>query len=157
MLHLRLLPKLQPVPPKRTATSSIITPRERNVFSWFCMIFEYMILILIACLISHTLNDLLFIIYYKFVITFPMSFCLTHSTQKLRASFSDFLWLAHCEKCPNTEYFPGPYFPVFGLNTEIYGVNLRIQFKYGKKRTRKTSVFGHFLRSDIITLVFFYS
>ena len=103
MLHLRLLPKLQPVPPKRTATSSIITPRERNVFSWFCMIFEYMILILIACLISHTLNDLLFIIYYKFVIIFPMSFCLTHSTQKLRASFSDFLWLAHCEKCPNTD------------------------------------------------------
>ena len=103
MLHLRLLPKLQPVPPKRTATSSIITPRERNVFSWFCMIFEYMILILIACLISHTLNDLLFIIYYKFVIIFPMSFCLTHSTQKLRASFSDFLWLTHCEKCPNTD------------------------------------------------------
>ena len=111
------------------------------------MIFEYMILILIACLISHTLNDLLFIIYYKFVITFPMSFCLTHSTQKLRASFSDFLWLAHCEKCPNTEYFPGPYFPVFGLNTEIYGVNLRIQSKYRKIRTRNNSVFGLFSRS----------
>ena len=24
------------------------------------------------------------------------------------------------EKCPNTEFFSGPYFPVFGLNTEIY-------------------------------------
>ena len=31
------------------------------------------------------------------------------------------------EKCPNTEFFSGPYFPVIGLNTEIYGVNFRIQ------------------------------
>ena len=40
--------------------------------------------------------------------------------------------------------FSGPYFPVFGLNTEIYGVNLRIQSKYGKKWTRKNSGLGHF-------------
>ena len=33
--------------------------------------------------------------------------------------------------------FSGPYFPVFRLNTEIYFVNLRIQSKYGKIRTRK--------------------
>ena len=31
------------------------------------------------------------------------------------------------EKCPNTEGFSGPYVPVFGLNMEIYSVNLRIQ------------------------------
>ena len=24
------------------------------------------------------------------------------------------------EKCPNTNFFSGPYFPVFGLNTEKY-------------------------------------
>ena len=41
----------------------------------------------------------------------------------------------------------GQYFPVSGLNTEIYGVNLRIQSKYGKIRTRKNSVFEHFSRS----------
>ena len=43
--------------------------------------------------------------------------------------------------------FPGPYFPVFGLNTEIYSLNLRIQPEYRKKnsrKTRKNSVFGHF-------------
>ena len=40
--------------------------------------------------------------------------------------------------------FSGPYFPVFGLNAEIYGVNLRIQSKYKKIRTRKNSIFGHF-------------
>ena len=43
--------------------------------------------------------------------------------------------------------FSGPYFPVFGLNTEIYGVNLYIQSKYGKMQTRKNSVFGHFSHS----------
>ena len=40
----------------------------------------------------------------------------------------------------------GPYFPVFGLNKEIYEVNLRIQSKYRKIRTRNNSVFGHFSR-----------
>ena len=39
----------------------------------------------------------------------------------------------------------GPYFPVFGLNTEIYS---RIQPEYRKIRTRKNSVFGHFSCSD---------
>ena len=38
----------------------------------------------------------------------------------------------------------GPYFPVFGFNTEIYEVNLRIQSEYRKIRTRNNSVFGHF-------------
>ena len=37
------------------------------------------------------------------------------------------------EKCPNTEVF--------------LSVFSRRQFKYGKIRTRKNSVFGHFLRS----------
>ena len=36
--------------------------------------------------------------------------------------------------------FSGPYFPIFGLNTETYGVNLHIPSKYGKIRTRKNSV-----------------
>ena len=44
--------------------------------------------------------------------------------------------------------FSGPYFPSFGLDTEIYGVNLRIQSKYKKIRTRKNSVLGHFSRRD---------
>ena len=45
------------------------------------------------------------------------------------------------EKCPNMEFFSGPYFSAFGLNTEIYGINLRIQSEYRKIRTRKNSVF----------------
>ena len=43
--------------------------------------------------------------------------------------------------------FSGPYFPAFGLNTERYGVSLRIQSECGKIRTRKNYVFGHFSRS----------
>ena len=41
----------------------------------------------------------------------------------------------------------GPHFLVFGLNTEIYGVNPHIQSEYRKIRTRNNSVFGPFLRS----------
>ena len=46
--------------------------------------------------------------------------------------------------------FSGPYFPVFGRNTEIYEVNLRIQSEYRKTRTTKNSIFGHFSRSVFI-------
>ena len=44
----------------------------------------------------------------------------------------------HNAKSVQIRSFSGPYFPVFGLNTEIYPVNLRIQSKFGKIRTRKT-------------------
>ena len=43
----------------------------------------------------------------------------------------------------------GPHFPVFGLNTEIYEINLRIQSEYNKIRTRNNSIFRHFARSSI--------
>ena len=63
--------------------------------------------------------------------------------QKLSSDFVD------CTAWKVSKYgvFSGPYFPAFGLNTEIYSVNLRIQSEYRKIRTRKTSVFGHFSRS----------
>ena len=47
--------------------------------------------------------------------------------------------------------FSGPQFPVFGLNTDIYFVNIRIQSEFGKIRTRENSVFGHFSRRAIFT------
>ena len=56
----------------------------------------------------------------------------------------------HCVKSVQIRSFSGPYFPVFGLNAEIYEVNLRIQSKYGKMQTRKNSVFGHFSHSEIL-------
>ena len=54
----------------------------------------------------------------------------------------------HCVKSVQIRRSSGPYFPAFGLNTKIYGVNIRIQFEYKKISTRKTSVFGHFSRID---------
>ena len=41
----------------------------------------------------------------------------------------------------------GPYFPIFGLNTEIYGVYFPTQSEYRKIRTRNNSVSGNFLRN----------
>ena len=50
--------------------------------------------------------------------------------------------------------FSGPHFPIFGLNTEIYGVNLRIQSEYKKIiRTGKNSVFEYFSRSEQLRTV----
>ena len=43
--------------------------------------------------------------------------------------------------------FSGLYFPVFELNTEIYGEILRIQSLYRRIWIRKNSVFGHFSHS----------
>ena len=50
----------------------------------------------------------------------------------------------HCMKIVQILRFFWSVIPVFGLNTETYGVNLRIQSKYRKIRTKKSSVFGHF-------------
>ena len=44
----------------------------------------------------------------------------------------------HCVKAACIWSYSGPYFPAFGLNTEIYGVSLCIQSKCGKIRTRIT-------------------
>ena len=60
------------------------------------------------------------------------------------------IWRANTAwKMSKYRVFSDPYCPVFGLNAEIYGVNLRFQSEYRKIRTRKNSVFGHFLRSVI--------
>ena len=57
--------------------------------------------------------------------------------------------ITHCTKSIQIRSFSGPYFPVFGLNTERYGVSLRIQSEDWKIGTKKNFVFGeHFLRSD---------
>ena len=44
----------------------------------------------------------------------------------------------YCVKRVRVRSFSGPYFPAFGLNTEIHSVSLRIHSKYGKIQIRKT-------------------
>ena len=39
----------------------------------------------------------------------------------MKRLFSEQLFYALCEKCPNMEVFFDPYFPAFGLNTEKHG------------------------------------
>ena len=46
--------------------------------------------------------------------------------------------LQHCVKSVRIRSYSGPHFPAFGLNTERYGVSLRIQSECGKMRTRIT-------------------
>ena len=55
--------------------------------------------------------------------------------------------LIHCMKSVRVPSLSGPYFLVFGLNTEIYRVNLHMQSECGNVWTRKNSEYGHFLRS----------
>ena len=50
-------------------------------------------------------------------------------------------------KSVQIQSFSSFYFLAFGLNMEIYGVNICIHSEYRKIRTRKNSVFGHFSRS----------
>ena len=40
------------------------------------------------------------------------------------------------------------HFPVFGLDKEIYSVNLRIQFEDGKIRTRKNFILAALKRNE---------
>ena len=46
--------------------------------------------------------------------------------------------ISHCVKSVRIRSYSGPYFPAFGLNTERYGVSLRIQSECGKMRTTIT-------------------
>ena len=72
----------------------------------------------------------------------PQKFMLVKAKQRQNVRGTN--WLINTLK---DGVFSGPYFPVFGLNTEIYEVILRIQSEYRKILTRKNSVFEHFSRS----------
>ena len=56
----------------------------------------------------------------------------------------------HCWKMSKYGVISGLYFPVFGLNTEIYGVNLRIQSEYRKIRTINNTVLGLISRRVLV-------
>ena len=74
-----------------------------------------------------------------------LRYCITWNTKQ---HFGSIIQITLREKCPKYGVISGPYFPAFGLNTEIYFVSLLIQSECRKIRTRNNSVFGHFSRSD---------
>ena len=47
-----------------------------------------------------------------------------------------------CVKIVRIQSFSGSHFPAFGVNTEFYSVNLRIQSECRKMRTKKNSKYG---------------
>ena len=49
----------------------------------------------------------------------------------------------HCVKSVQIRCFSGPYFPVFGLNTEIYLFSVQMW----ENTDQKNSVFGQFLHN----------
>ena len=59
----------------------------------------------------------------------------------------------HCVKSVCIRSFPGPYFPAFGLNTERYGVSLRIYPECGKIWTRETPNMDTFHAVVIIEII----
>ena len=63
----------------------------------------------------------------------------------------------HCLKCVLTQSYFAPYFPAFGLNTEINGVSLRIQSEYGKVRTRITPNMNIFYTVSVFDILEFES
>ena len=60
----------------------------------------------------------------------------------------------HCTKGLQIRSFSGPYFPLFWLNTEIFGVNLRIQSKC-EKYGPENSVFVQVLCRDCYRILQF--
>ena len=56
--------------------------------------------------------------------------------QKYRLSYTP--KTSHCIKSPRIQSFSDRYFPVFGVNAEIYRVNICFQSQCEKIRTRKT-------------------
>ena len=75
------------------------------------------------------------------VLYFLIVFLRENVTAKWDISMQIVVTVIHFVKSFQIRSFSGPYFPVFGLNTEIYGVNLCVQYEYGKMRTRRNSVF----------------
>ena len=52
------------------------------------------------------------------------------------------------EKCPDMEFFSGPYFPAFGLNTEYLPVFSPNAGKYGPEKTPPLDTF-HAVSSEL--------
>ena len=83
--------------------------------------------------------------FFTFVIQLPSShFDWTKQVIRFRFNFmlSNFMIIVsssfHCLKNVHYQSFSGPHFPVFGLNTETYSLNLRIQSECRKMRKRKS-------------------
>ena len=93
---------------------------------------------------------------YSWICNMPQVAHLGDEQHDLTDLYNHIIIVKHCNRICYTVWkvskygvISGPRFPAFGLNMEIYSINLCIQSKYRKIRTRNNSVFGHFSRSTI--------
>ena len=112
-------------------------------------------------MLLNTIIIIIIIIIINLTFAFPLSRSSIHLARHYSMFFT-FLcegkgsWTINTAwKASKYAVFSGPYFPVIGLNTEIYAINLRIKAKYTKIRTRKNSVFGHFTQCKITKCSFY--
>ena len=96
---------------------------------------------------------------YSWICNMPQVAHLGDEQHDLTDLYNHIIIVKHCNRICYTVWkvskygvISGPRFPVFGLNMEIYSINLCIQSKYRKIRTRNNSVFGHF--SCSVTYIF---
>ena len=114
------------------------------LFILFFYLFIYLFYLFIHLFIY--LFIYLFIHLFIYFVKFLQQFCKVLTSNVTVKPFLR-LRLSLREKFPNTEFFLVRIFRVFGLNTEICGVNLRNESECRKMRTRKNSLFGHLSRS----------
>ena len=85
---------------------------------------------------DYLLSDLLRHLVTATLKTFLKRKSLSYFSLKAFSFWVHFFWKYHCVKCVRIQRYFGPYFPGFTLNTERYGVFLRVQSECGKIRTR---------------------
>ena len=92
-----------------------------------------------ASLIAYYEENLLIITIIKFILTPVFHACMGWTISYKRLPRISVFSYVYCLKCVRIQSFPGPYFPVFRLNFEIYRVNIRIQStgKYGLEKLQK--------------------
>ena len=102
---------------------SVLTLKDFNLYPWYT---------------KHERN----LYYYNFIPgMFPRERSLRRYTLVTGACFrgkTNFSTRTHYVKRVRIRSYSGRHFPAFGMNTERYGVSLRIQSECGKMRTRIT-------------------
>ena len=101
----------------------------RTIASWKYVVKKF------HCSFVFSIVDLVILIWYNFLFAWIKT-NFYRTKDKLATKKKNKLF--YCVKSVHIRSYSGPHFPAFGLNTERYGISLRIQFECGKMRTRIT-------------------
>ena len=122
---------------------------EKKFLTYFFVLERQISLLVLGTAIAlHLMMLVLLWLAVVFVTPYPKLYILIHWT--IRNSFFpnmiqvEYLTYHTAWKVSKYGVISGLYFPAFGLDTEIYEVNLCIQSEYRKIWTRNNSAFGQF-------------